>query len=84
MRTLEGAYYSDELQTEYTLAVRGDKLFVAHPRHVDFELVPYRFNELQSRTSFFTEVEVVRDNQSHVLGIRVSNGRVRNLWFKKQ
>lgn len=84
LRTLEGVYYSDELQTGYTLAVRGDKLVAAHPRHADFELVPYSVNELQSRTSFFSEVEVVRDNQSHVLGVRVSNGRVRNLWFKKQ
>ncbi len=83
LRPLEGVYYSDELKTEYRLTVRGGRLIVLHPRHADFELVPYSPNELRSRTSFFPDVEIVRDNQSNVIGIRVSNGRVRNLWFKK-
>lgn len=80
---LTGVYYSPELDTRYQLTRQGDQMRVQHRRHSDFSLRPVGENELQGTAYFFRKVQVVRDEKGTVEGIRVSNGRVRHLWFEK-
>jgi hypothetical protein len=82
-KELLGVYYSPELDTEYTILRDGGRYQVKHQRHNDFELYPLSENELRGTAYFFAEVKVQRSASGQVEGLRISNGRVRNLWFKK-
>ncbi|MEM6377103.1 MAG: serine hydrolase domain-containing protein [Bacteroidota bacterium] len=78
---LTGVYYSPELDTRYTVFEEDGRLMVKHPRHETFELIP-RNDRLYATAYFFNDVEVVKAGEL-VAGFRVSNGRVRNMWFAK-
>lgn len=79
---LVGRYYSTELQTVYTLVVEEGKLMGKHRRHDDFELTATE-EWVYGGPNFFAEVRFERDEAGGVTGMRVSNGRVRNLLFEK-
>jgi CubicO group peptidase (beta-lactamase class C family) len=79
---LTGSYYSSELDTTYTLVAQAGALVVRHPRHPDFELKPTPQGPLEGAW-FFHEVAPERDDQGRVIGLRVSNPRVRNLFLAK-
>ncbi len=76
-----GTYFSQELMTEYELFVEGGKLMGRH-----FRLGPFPFKLL--REDFLESpggsAKVVRDESGQVKGLKVSTGRVRNLWFEKK
>lgn len=79
-----GAYYSPELNTTYDFIVEDGKLLARHHRHPDFQLHPIERDRLSADAWFFSQVKVVRDDRGQITGLRVSNGRVRDLWFEKQ
>lgn len=78
-----GKYYSEELDTYYTLYMEGDELKGSHTRHGDFPIEILRENYLEADLWVFGNIQVQRDKNNKVTGLRVSNGRVRNLWFEK-
>lgn len=82
LRGLAGRYYSSELETVYTLVVEDDSLVAKHRRHADFELTP-REPDVYEGAGFFGTARFERDASGRVTGMRVSNGRVRNLLFEK-
>lgn len=75
-----GSYYSDELQTAYTLEVMNDTLVAHHQRLDDIRFNPTRPNEFfapgMGRVVFAQE-------RGRVSQMFVSNGRVRNLRFTR-
>ncbi len=79
---LEGGYFSPELETLYTFHVEDGMLKGRHRRHGDFELTPVEPDVFQA-PSFLGRVRVQRDGAGAVEGLRVDNGRVRNLRFEK-
>jgi CubicO group peptidase (beta-lactamase class C family) len=79
-----GRYYSPELDTHYSLYLKGDSLLMGnHPRHGDFEISILREDDLEGKESPFSGIRVKRNKRGRILGLYVSNGRVRNLWFNK-
>ena len=78
-----GRFYSDELATEYNFIVKNDTLIATHARLSDIKLNPVKSNFFVANQWFFGQTEFVRDNNNAVIGCKVTNGRVRNLWFKK-
>lgn len=82
-KDLPGRYYSPELDTYYTLKQEGDYFVVQHARHLDFRLIPHGKDQLLGTNYFFRTVKLVRGKANKIKGIRVSNGRVRNLLFEK-
>lgn len=80
---LTGTYYSPELDTRYTIINKDGQIEVLHQRHNTFQLYASSSNQYYGSAYFFSDVKVERDNGGQVQGIRVSNGRVRNLWFEK-
>jgi CubicO group peptidase (beta-lactamase class C family) len=77
-----GSYYSDELETRYTLDIKNDTLTSHHQRHNDFKLTataPDTFN-----LNFLGTLAFTRDAKGKVNGFKASNGRVRNLVFRKE
>lgn len=74
-----GTYYSDELLTSYTFDIMNDTLVVHHQRNDDLKLVPVREDGFTG--NFLRSVDFTRDAKHKVNGLKVSNGRVRNLKF---
>ena len=85
IRSYTGRYYSPELDTHYSIMAMGDSALAGnHSRHGDFEISILRENELEGSLGNFSRISVVRGKKNTIKGFRVSNGRVRNLWFEKQ
>lgn len=82
--SFSGRYYSPELETFYTLAVEGDQLVARHRRHGDIKLTPHVQNVFNGSEWFFRTVEFGWEEIGVVVGMRVSNGRVRKVLFEKQ
>ena len=78
-----GEYYSDELGTTYTLAVKDDALVATHRRHND---IPLEFNKVDNFLGnhwFFRKLNFIRDADKRIDGFLLTGGRVRNLRFDK-
>ncbi len=78
-----GDYYSPELKTTYSIRIDDGQLVMEHPRHETFELTPVSETRLKGGVWFFNDIEVERNGVGQVSGLRVSNGRVRNLLLIK-
>ncbi|HEV7347522.1 serine hydrolase domain-containing protein [Telluribacter sp.] len=80
---MTGKYYSPELETIYTIAQEGETLKLIHVQHGEVPLKVLTKDRLQAPWWFVQNIELVRDASDKVLGLRMSNGRVQNLWFKR-
>lgn len=78
-----GEFYSEELSTTYHFTVVDDSLIAKHSRLSDFNLNPIKKDMFNGEAWFFTQVEFIRDSNDVITGCKVSNGRVRNLYFEK-
>ena len=79
----EGDYYTEELDTTYSIRVQGNQLVAQHIRHDDI-LLTYTDGHFVGNTWFFPEIHFTRDNTGRVTGFRLTGGRVRNLHFEKR
>lgn len=78
-----GEFYSEELSTTYTFTMVDGKLIAKHSRLSDFDLSPTKEDVFSGDAWFFGLIEFKRDTNNEITGFSVSNGRVRNLYFKK-
>ncbi len=79
-----GSYYSPELETTYTLDIKEGELMGEHPRHGVFKIKMVATDTLLSELFAFARVYIVRGENNKIKGVRVTNGRVRNMWFEKR
>jgi CubicO group peptidase (beta-lactamase class C family) len=79
-----GDYYSPELGTFYSIAVKEDLLVALHRRHGEIELTPTTTDEFSGDEWYFGRAKFERDDDGGVTALRVSSGRVRNLRFERQ
>ena len=79
----KGDYYSEELDTTYTIGVRGDQLVAQHGRHDDI-LLTYADGHFLGDSWFFPEIHFTRDDTGSITGFRLTGNRVRNLYFEKK
>ncbi|HKL66717.1 MAG TPA: hypothetical protein VJ877_02410, partial [Bacteroidales bacterium] len=80
---IAGKYWSPELETQYRFYLKEGKLYGYQTRHGEFELECLRENILISKSGFINKIELIRKGEK-VIGMKVSNSRVRNLWFEKK
>ena len=77
-----GKFYSPELESTYDIKLKDDKLIIHHARHGDFPI------QLVSKDAIVIPdigtIDIVRDTKNTITGLRISNGRARNVWFVKQ
>lgn len=84
LQSYAGLYFSPELDTYYSLYVQGDSMLMGnHIRHGDFEIKVLREDILEADYPL-NSIQGKRNKKGRILGIYVSNGRVRKLWFEKQ
>lgn len=77
-----GTYYSPEIQTTYTLHFSDGKLYAHHIRHGKLELNQKQKDLFEGKYPL-SVLKFIRDDTGNIKGMRASNGRARNLWFKK-
>ncbi|MVM29026.1 serine hydrolase [Spirosoma sp. HMF4905] len=80
---LIGKYYSPELETFYAITLQADTLKMVHIHHGEATVSMDVKNHLKVPWWFMSSVDIVRDSADQVIGFRASNGRVRNLWFRR-
>lgn len=80
-----GKYYSPELETIYTIALKDETLKLIHVHHGEADLKVVNKDRLQAPRSwwFVGNIDIVRSDNGSITGLKMSNGRVENLWFKK-
>ena len=78
-----GEFYSEELSTTYIFAVEEGQLMAKHSRHSDFKVNPVKQDVFSGEAWFFGQIEFIRDANNAITGCKVTNGRVRNLYFEK-
>ncbi len=77
-----GSYYSPELKTTYSIFKEGDAMYIEHARHGKMKLKQL-YNTIFSTGEPIGVVEIKKDKNDKVLGLTMSNGRTRNVWFKR-
>jgi hypothetical protein len=77
-----GAFYSTEIETEIKLYVEDDYLKCSHVRHGVFKVEIVGQDTLKGVWPY-EELKPVFGPKGKVSGFYVSNGRAKNLWFKK-
>ncbi|WP_143962741.1 serine hydrolase domain-containing protein [Litoribacter populi] len=83
LKDFTGTFYSDELSTEYQLVIVDNQLVAKHARNSDIILKPIKQDTFEGDKFFYREVTFSRNPAGQIEGYKVSNGRVRNLKFKK-
>ena len=85
-----GRYYSPELRYSMDLLQDADGLFLRHDRHGDIRLsggdgaeLTDLDSELRADRWFVQKINFEVTPGGNVRGLRVSGGRVRNLWFER-
>ena len=79
----EGDYYTEELDTTYTIRVCGDQLVAQHRQH-DNILLTYAGDHFLGDAWFFPEVRFAQDDTGQIIGFSLRGNRVRNLYFEKK
>ena len=84
LTAFEGRYFSEEIETFYTVRVEGEKLMLHQRRIGSMDLTPGQegvFNSLGLGGEFTISFE--RDRNSQVIGFYLSNGRTRDVRFER-
>ena len=79
-----GDYFSEELDTTYTIVMQENKLMAKHSRHDDISLTYQNTDQFEGDKWWFREVQFVRNQRKRVTGFQLTGGRVRNLQFDKR
>lgn len=76
-----GRYFSEELETFYTLVVKEGQLVARHRRLEDMELTPGKQHEFAGPSG--SQVTFVRSPSGEVWGFEAGNGRTRGVGFTR-
>ena len=79
-----GAYWSDELETQYTMVLKDGKLVADHAHHGEIALTPVAKDQFRGATFFAQEVNFVRDSTGRVTGMTIGGGRVTAVKFARR
>jgi hypothetical protein len=78
-----GRYYSDELQTIYTLTVDDETLTIQHHRMDDIALSPAKEDEFSGSGFPIQQVTFERNETGDIVALLAGNGRTTNVRFER-
>ncbi len=82
MQQYTGRYFSPDLESIFDIRIKEDTLIGHHARHGDFPMKMLKKDVIQ--IPGFGIIKMAREADEEITGIRISNGRARNVWFEKQ
>ena len=80
----QGTYWSDELETQYTITLKGRKLTADHVRHGEIRLLSRGQDRFATTQWFMPEVIFLRDSSNRVSGLTLRGGRVTAIRFSRK
>ena len=83
LASFQGEFYSEELETTYTLALEDGALTAQHRRLDNATLLPTIADTFTTTHWFMQSVHFTRDSNRRITGFEASNGRSRNVRFEK-
>jgi CubicO group peptidase (beta-lactamase class C family) len=84
LEAFQGTYWSDELETQYTIRLKEGKLTAEHIRHGTIELLPAMQDRFTTREWFMPEVKFQREPSGGVSGVTLGGGRLTGILFKRR
>jgi CubicO group peptidase (beta-lactamase class C family) len=84
LRPYEGVYWSDELETQYTMVVKAGKLVATHPHHGEIPLTAAAKDRFRSPEWFMPSVVFVRDSSDRIIAVTLGGGRVAGIRFTRK
>lgn len=79
-----GRYYSEELETWFELKLEDDELMAHNVRMEPLTLTHRDGDEFSSSAFFLATIAFERSGSGRITGFMASNGRTKNVWFKRQ
>ncbi len=79
-----GKYFSEELETFYTIVVKDSAMVAKHRNLKDITLSPIEDDTFSGNVYFIRELAFKRNSQGNIDAFTVSNGRTRGIHFEKQ
>ncbi len=80
LRAFEGRYFSEEIETYYTIALEDDFLVLKHARRADATL---RAGERDAFSGGNLQISFERDRHGRVIGLYMGNVRTRDVRFER-
>ena len=82
LTAFEGRYFSEEIETFYTMVLEGERL-VMHQRRIGSGDLTPGYEDVFSGLSGELTISFERDRNSQVIGFYLSNGRTRDVRFER-
>jgi len=82
MATFVGTYYSNELESFYKVYMKGNKLMLKTKKYGELKLY-HEEDKLFNVQYSLAKVNFIRNRYRRIIGMRVSTGRVKGIWFSK-
>jgi CubicO group peptidase (beta-lactamase class C family) len=79
-----GVYWSEELETEYTIFQRDDTLYALHAHHGEFPLTPTYRDQYSTPQWFTRTITFKRDANNAIVGLIMGGGRVTGVSFVRK
>ncbi len=84
LQKFTGEYFSEELETFYTIVVKDSFLIAEHRNMKDIKLTPTEDDTFSGDVFFLGEVAFKKDKAGKVNGFTVSNGRTKGIYFQRR
>ena len=84
LQKFTGQYFSEELETFYTIVVKDSTLVAEHRNLKDIKLSPTEEDTFTGDVFFFGEVAFKKDKAGKANAFTVSNGRTKGILFQKR
>jgi CubicO group peptidase (beta-lactamase class C family) len=85
LEAFQGVYWSDELETQYTIKLKDGKITAEHIRHGTIDLLPTKKpDQFSTREWFMEQVKFQRDPSNHVTGMTLGGGRLTGVLFERK
>ena len=79
-----GKYFSEELETFYTIVVEDSTLTALHRNMEKIKLTPSDIDSFSGSVYFMGEVTFKRNDEGSIVALTVSNGRTKGILFTRQ
>lgn len=77
-------YWSDEVETQYTITLKDGKLTANHIRHGEIALIPAGPDRFTTKEWFLPEARFLWDGTNGVSGVTLGGGRVTGIRFDRK
>ncbi len=84
MEEYVGQYFCPEFQATYDVQIKNGELTLMHRKHSDITMQAESKDEYATKGFGGTKITFERNKNGKISGLRMTSGRMTNLWFEKR